>query len=396
MPICRGKLTCSKGTIPFFNRLLWVACLSERTCYLFAGGGTGGHLTPGLAVAAEILKRDPASRIVFVGSDRPLEKKLIAAAGHEHHALPVESSRTLLRNPVRFAWRSWRAIRMARKLLEREAPVAVIGLGGFASLPAVLAARNQGRPTISLESNAIPGRATRFLGRRVGAVCATFETTQQQLPAGARVVVTGNPVRSAIADLWHADRMDGNIVPQTLLILGGSQGAESLNEAVSEMFSRSLPALAGWRIVHQTGAGQHEAIARKYAAAGFTHVVEPFFDDLAPLYAGATLVVARAGGATLAELACAGCPAILLPYPHAADNHQLANAKVFESAGAAIIIEHDQSPSQTAVRLSAAVAELTQNSARRHAMRDAMRTLARPDAAMNVVDVIQSLMEALQ
>jgi UDP-N-acetylglucosamine--N-acetylmuramyl-(pentapeptide) pyrophosphoryl-undecaprenol N-acetylglucosamine transferase len=167
-----------------------------------------------------------------------------------------------------------------------------------------------------------------------------------------------------------------------------------LNDAVSEMFSRGMPARAGWRIVHQTGAGQHESIARQYAAAGLAHVVEPFFDDLAPWYAGATLVIARAGGATLAELACAGCPAILLPYPHAADNHQLANAKIFESAGAAIIIEHDRLPSQTAARLSTAVAELVQDSARRTAMRIAMRNRARPEAAMNVVDVLQSVMVA--
>jgi UDP-N-acetylglucosamine--N-acetylmuramyl-(pentapeptide) pyrophosphoryl-undecaprenol N-acetylglucosamine transferase len=226
----------------------------------------------------------------------------------------------------------------------------------------------------------------------VGAVCATFESTEQQLPASARVVVTGNPVRSAIADLCPADRTEGHVTQQTLLILGGSQGAQSLNDTVSEMFSRGLPALAGWRIVHQTGADQHEAIARVYAAAGFTHVVEPFFDDLAAYYAGATLVIARAGGATLAELACASCPAILLPYPHAADNHQLANAKVCESAGAAIIIEHDQSRPQTAGRLSTAVAELAQDAARRRAMGIAMRRLARPEAAMNVVDVLQSLM----
>ena len=368
-----------------------MSSLSERTCYLFAGGGTGGHLTPGLAVAAEILECDPSSRIVFAGSDRPLEKTMIAGAGYEHHALPVESTRTLRCNPLRFAWRNWRAYRMANELLEHEQPVAVIGLGGVASVPTILAATRQGRPTVTLESNAIPGRATRFLCRRVGAVCATFEGTDKQLPAGTRVVVTGNPVRSAIARLCHDGATGDNLSQQTLLILGGSQGAESLNEAVSEMLSRQLPALAGWRIVHQTGAGQHELIAQKYAAAGSTYIVEPFFDDMAALYKGATLAVSRAGAATLAELACAGCPAILLPYPHAADNHQLANARVYESAGAAIVVEHDRSPSQTASRLSAAVVELSGDAGRLKAMRNAMRKLARPNAAGNVLAVLQSL-----
>lgn len=364
----------------------------SRNCYLFAGGGTGGHLTPGLAVAAEILKQDPASRVVFVGSERPLERKMIAEAGYEHQALPVESSRTLLRNPLRFMWRNWRALRMAKKLLDGEAPVAVIGLGGFASIPTMLAARRTGCPTVTLESNAIPGRATRFLSRRVGAVCATFETTAGQLPAGARVTVTGNPVRAAIAELCHAEATGGADLPPTLLILGGSQGAESLNQAVVEMIARGLPALASWRVVHQTGANQHESIARRYAGAGLSHLVEPFFDDLAPLYASATLVISRAGAATLAELACAGCPAILLPYPHAADNHQLANAKVFESAGGAIVVDHQRVPSTTANHLTTAVVELAQDAARRNAMRSAMRKLARPEAAGKVLEVLQTVM----
>ena len=254
--------------------------LSVRICYLFAGGGTGGHLTPGLAVAAEILERDSAGRIVFVGSDRPLEKKLIARAGYEHFSLPVESSRTLRRNPLRFAWRNWLAFRMAKELLGREQPVAVIGLGGFASVPTMLAAARQGIPAVILEQNAIPGRATRFLCRRVlsranGAVCAAFDGTEKQLRSRARVVVTGNPVRSAIARLGNCETTGDNSSQPTLLILGGSQGAESLNHAVAEMLSRQLPSLAGWRIVHQTGTGQHAEISQKYAAAGFNHVVEP-------------------------------------------------------------------------------------------------------------------------
>jgi UDP-N-acetylglucosamine--N-acetylmuramyl-(pentapeptide) pyrophosphoryl-undecaprenol N-acetylglucosamine transferase len=345
-----------------------------------------------LAVAAEILKQDSASRIVFAGSDRPVEKKLIAGAGYDHVTLPVESFRTLRQNPVRFAWRNWLAFRMARELIEREQPVAVIGLGGFASVPTMLAAGRQRNPTITLESNAIAGRATKFLCRRVGAVCAAFDGTDSQLPAGARVVVTGNPVRSAIARLCQGHTTTDDSSQKTLLILGGSQGAESLNDAVAEMLSRQPPALIGWRIVHQTGAGQQAETARKYAAAGFTHVVEPFFDDMATLYACATLAVSRAGAATLAELACAGCPVVLLPYPHAADNHQLANARVYESAGGAIVIEHDRSPSQTASHLSTAVAELSGDPDRRQTMQNAMRKLARPDAAGNVLAVLQSLM----
>jgi UDP-N-acetylglucosamine--N-acetylmuramyl-(pentapeptide) pyrophosphoryl-undecaprenol N-acetylglucosamine transferase len=349
-----------------------------------------------LAVAAEILERDPASRIVFVGSERPLEKTMIAGAGYEHYALPVEPPRALLHRPFRFIWRYWRGHRMAEALIRQAEPDAVIGLGGYASLLPVMAATRRGKSTAILEPNAIAGRATRFLSLRAlpraqGVVCAAFEGTAKQLPPGTRNVVTGNPVRSAIARLAKFNTTSDQSFPRTLLVLGGSQGAESLNEAVAEMLLRQLPAFKGWQVVHQTGVGQHQLISWKYEAAGFNHVVEPFFDNLAELYERATLVISRAGATTLAELACAGCPAILLPYPQAADNHQLANARIYETAGGAIVVEHDRSPSQTADQLSAAVAALSGDAARRQAMQNAMRKLARPDAAGNVLAVLQAL-----
>lgn len=370
--------------------------LSTRSCYVFAGGGTGGHLTPGLALAAEILERDPASRIVFVGSERPLEKKMVSGAGYEHYELPVDPPQTILRHPFRFAWRFWRASRMAESLVRREEPDAVIGLGGFASVPTVLSASRLGRPTIILEQNAIAGRATRLLSRRTlprtgGVVCAAFEGMGSQFLPEARVVVTGNPVRSAIANLCRRNRPGKAASQNTLLILGGSQGAESLNAAVADMLARQQSPLAGWRIVHQTGAGQQQSITLQYAAAGLNHVVEPFFDNLAEWYASATLVISRAGATTLAELACAGCPAILLPYLQAVDNHQLANARVYESAGGAMIVEHDRLPSQTADHLTSVVVALSRDRLRRNAMRRAMLNLARPDATANVLKVLQSL-----
>ena len=342
-------------------------------------------------MAAELQSRDPECHVVFVGSDRPLEQKLIAAAGYEHVALPVESSRTLLRNPFRFAWSNWRALREARQLIEREGPAGVVGLGGFASVPTVLAAARKNVPTILLEQNAIPGRATRLLCLRAGAVCSAFDGNENQLRSGARVAVTGNPVRQGISDLWQQSLAESESGPKTLLVLGGSQGAESLNEAVVTLLERKLRQLADWQIVHQTGQSQYAKIAESYRATECTAIVEPFFDDMPSRYASATLVVSRAGATTLAELACAGCPAILLPYPHAADNHQLANARVFEKAGAAIIVEHEANPATTADNLARAVAALAADAARQTAMQYAMRQLARPDASRRVVDVLQSL-----
>jgi UDP-N-acetylglucosamine--N-acetylmuramyl-(pentapeptide) pyrophosphoryl-undecaprenol N-acetylglucosamine transferase len=364
--------------------------VTTRNCYLFAGGGTGGHLTPGLAVAAELLKSDGDCRIVFAGSDRALEQRLLAAAGYEHLALPVESSRTLRRNPLRFAWRNWGALRMAARLVERESPRAVIGLGGFASVPVVVAALRRGIATVILEQNAIPGRATRIFSRRVGAVCVAFDEARLRLSSGAHVIVTGNPVREPIAALCQTNA-GIDVSHPVLLVLGGSQGAESLNDAVVELLARRPQALAGWKVVHQTGEAQHPQVLGAYRASGCPHVVQPFFDDLADWYARATLVISRGGATTLAEMAYAGCPAVLLPYPHAADNHQKANARVFEAAGAALVIEHDRAASITVEQLTAAVAGLAASPQRLASMRLSMLNLARPQAALKVAEALQSL-----
>lgn len=157
------------------------------------------------------------------------------------------------------------------------------------------------------------------------------------------------------------------------------------------MLLKQLPQLAGWRIVHQTGAAQYDQVAAACRAAGFAHVVRPFFEDLPDWYSRATLVVSRAGATTLAELACAGCPAILLPYPHAADNHQLANARAFEAAGAAIVVQHGHLASETSAWLASTISNLAVDTSRQSSMRLAMRGLARPDAARNVLAVLQTL-----
>jgi UDP-N-acetylglucosamine--N-acetylmuramyl-(pentapeptide) pyrophosphoryl-undecaprenol N-acetylglucosamine transferase len=280
---------------------------------------------------------------------------------------------------------------MASRLVDREAPRAVIGLGGFASVPVVMAALRRGIPALILEQNAIPGRTTRIFSRRAGAVCIAFDEARSLLASTAHVVMTGNPVRGPIAALCRPGAEIDRSRAATLLILGGSQGAESLNDAVVGLLARRPQALAAWQVVHQTGEAQHAQVLSAYRDLGHAHVVQPFFDDLADWYARATLAISRSGATTLAELACAGCPAVLLPYPHAADNHQKANARAFEAAGAALVIEHEQVASVTVERLSAAVAGLAESPPRLAGMRHAMRNLARPEAALKVAEALQSL-----
>jgi UDP-N-acetylglucosamine--N-acetylmuramyl-(pentapeptide) pyrophosphoryl-undecaprenol N-acetylglucosamine transferase len=352
-------------------------------------------LTPGLALAVEIQKDEPDSRILFVGSDKPLERRLVAAAGYEHCVLPVESSESLARHPLRFAWRSWRSWREARRLLRERPPAAVIGLGGFASVPAVWAASRTGLRTLILEQNAVPGRATRILAGRAAAVCLAFEEAEAHLKRAVRIALTGNPVRAEIAELAretaNRDTASDQAAIPVLLILGGSQGAEGLNDAVCRVVSSAPGELEGWRIVHQTGSAQADQIASTYSERGIDHEVRPFFDDMAARYRRASVVVSRAGATTLAELACAGRPAILVPYPYAADRHQHANARVFARAGAALVVEHQASSEATAEALAAALVGLVRDNEQRATMCAAMRNLARPDAARNVLAVLRSV-----
>lgn len=360
--------------------------------YLFAGGGTGGHLTPGLAVAERLRQiAGPSSRIVFAGTDRTLERTLVTQAGFEHFSLPVESSLSLRQRPWRFVWRNWRAYRHCRCWLLAERPRAVIGLGGFASAPFVWAGIRLKFPTILLEQNSVPGRVTRIFGPRASGVCVAFAETRAQLSPRARVVVTGNPVRRTIADMTTTESVAAPDVRPTILILGGSQGAAPINEAMMRLSAMMPARFRKILFVHQTGPAQADMVRAAYRRAGLEHVIEPFFGELAPWYRQATLVVSRAGATTLAELACAGCPALLVPYPHAADDHQRRNAELFVQTDAARLVPQLPDPTATASAILRAMNELFDDEALLEKMRRGMRSLARPDATERVVELLQSL-----
>jgi UDP-N-acetylglucosamine--N-acetylmuramyl-(pentapeptide) pyrophosphoryl-undecaprenol N-acetylglucosamine transferase len=361
------------------------------TRYLFSGGGTGGHLFPGLAVAEELRDREPQARIVFVGSVRDIERGIVAVHGYEHAVLPVEPSTALRRNPLKFLWTGWNSLRSAAALLDRERPTAVIGLGGFASVPLVWTASRRGIPTVLLEQNIVAGRATRLLSRRASLVCLSFGGTVNDLPRGTNAVLTGNPVRREIAALHEAPRSDGLEHDPTLLILGGSQGAIAVNEAVFIAIERLARPLAGWKIVHQTGRADEQRAMDVYTRLGLRHEVCAFFDNLPALFSRATLVVSRAGATTLAELACAGCPAILIPYPNSVRDHQRLNAMAFRDAGAAIVVEQRHKSSTTADSLARELTDLLHHRDYREQMSRATHSLALPEAARSVVLAIEQI-----
>ncbi len=365
---------------------------------VLAGGGTGGHLFPGLAVAEELRSRDPEAQLLFLGARGGIEERILPRSGWEFIALNApRGSRGLLATALRLpliAFHLWRATRAARRVLEEFDAEVVVGLGGYASLPAARAAGALRLPVVLLEQNTHPGRPNRFLvrGGRVAAVLATFAESRRRFARPDIVEGVGNPVRRETLAACAPERREGAFDRLRLLVAGGSQGAQRLNE----ILCGALPLIAAREkrvsIMHLTGSeeGAQESRARM-AGAGLAGEARAWSDRMGELYAGADLVVARAGATSLAELAAAGLPAILVPYPFAADDHQTANAAVFVAAGAAESIAQD---GLTPELLAARVLGLLADPERLRRMSAAARSLARPAAAAEVAERVVGLARA--
>lgn len=356
---------------------------------VFAGGGTGGHLTPGFAVAEEWQRRYPNAECVFVGSSRPIERRMMEATPWRHIPLDSPSLADFRRGPVRAMWRFLSAVREAKRILREICPVTVVGLGGFASVPVLLAARRRRLPRVLLEQNVLPGRVTRWFARGSACVAASFDETARWLPRGTRMRVCGNPVRSVI--LRAAQTSLPISERRTILVLGGSQGARALNVAVPALLARIWPVCSSWRVVHQCGGGDAAAIKAEYARAGIPAEVHEFLADPSVSYREAGLVISRAGATTLAEIAHFGCPVALVPYPAAADDHQRLNAESFERRKAAVVVAEAADPAEFVSRLEQAVTPLLTSLEQRQSLSQAIAMLAQPRAAADVADVLDEL-----
>jgi UDP-N-acetylglucosamine--N-acetylmuramyl-(pentapeptide) pyrophosphoryl-undecaprenol N-acetylglucosamine transferase len=348
---------------------------------VIAGGGTGGHLYPGIAVAREILRRDPQAQITFAGTERGIEARVVPREGFEldllrSAGLKGKSIASLIRGLLLLplsgvdAWR----------IISRRGPDLVIGVGGYSSGPVVLAAALRRIPTLLLEQNAVPGLTNRLLARYVSAAAVTFDSTASYF--GRRAFVAGNPVRPEFLaeNLSPAVRPPG---PPRVLIFGGSQGAHAINVAMVEAAPQLADHPGGVAITHQTGERDLELVSDGYSRAGLAARVEPFLFAMDREVSAADLVVCRAGATTLAELTAAGRPSILVPLPTAADDHQRKNAVVLEHAGAAEVIEQKH---MTGALLADRITALVGDDTRLTAMALAARRLARPDAAMVIAD----------
>jgi UDP-N-acetylglucosamine--N-acetylmuramyl-(pentapeptide) pyrophosphoryl-undecaprenol N-acetylglucosamine transferase len=348
---------------------------------VIAGGGTGGHLFPGIAVAREILRRVPDAEISFAGTARGIESRVVPREGFQLDVLrsvglkgssPVALARGLALLPLSGvdAWR----------ILSRRSPHLVIGVGGYSSGPVLAAAIARRIPTMLLEQNAVPGLTNRLLASLVGAAAVTFESTVSFF--GRRGFVAGNPVRPEFFEA-NTQPADAAGAPPRILIFGGSQGAHAINMAMVEAAERLAAHPGGMAITHQTGERDLERVRDGYQRAGLTARVEPFLFAMDREIKAADIVVARAGATTIAELTAAGRPAVLIPLPTAADDHQRKNAEVLAQTGAAEMLEQkDLTGAAIAERILALVADTE----RRERMAAASRRLARPDAARVIVD----------
>ena len=360
----------------------------------FIGGGSGGHLFPAIAIAQELLSQDPDSRFLFLTSHRTVDRHVLDASGLSEVEARVEPYASL--TSKRGLWSSamrlqslWRSLRQAHLSLKAFRPDVVVGLGALASVPGVVAASRLALPITLLEQNCLPGRATRWLARRARLTVFGLPVADDRLQHWASPVQTcGTPVRVGIRELAG---MPVAMISERkrILILGGSQGSQAINQIVATAFNQGLKLPPEWDIVHQTGEPQVAAIRDQYRRCGIAARVEAFLPDMRAELAAAGIAVSRAGAVTIQELACAGLPSILIPLSTAADNHQFLNARLLEGSGATLVIDEKMADAVNTFRTSLEM--LLSEPDRRQRMSDAIRSFATPHAATEIAGMLRDI-----
>jgi UDP-N-acetylglucosamine--N-acetylmuramyl-(pentapeptide) pyrophosphoryl-undecaprenol N-acetylglucosamine transferase len=349
---------------------------------VIAGGGTGGHVIPALAIARELRERFRAE-VLFVGTARGLENRLVPAAGFELRLIEVGAlNRVSLATRLRTLTALPRAILASSQILGQYRPDVVVGVGGYASGPAMLAAALHSLPTLVFEPNVVPGFANRVVAPMVSLAAVQFEQTARTF---RRAVITGVPVRREFFFVPPYSEPDHK---PTLLVFGGSQGASGLNRVMLDSLAALQRQISGIHIIHQTGERDYNEAQGAYLRAGISAEVYPFIDDMPGVFARADLLVCRSGASTVAEVTAAGRPAIFVPFPKAADDHQLRNAEALANAGAAELIVEAELSSE---RLVQKLKSLLQDRARLTHMAQAARSLAHPRAAQEIADLAARL-----
>lgn len=340
---------------------------------ILAGGGTGGHVIPAIAIANQ-LKKDYAAEVLFIGTARGIENRLVPAAGYPLQLVRVGALKNVsLLTRAKTALDLPRAVWDASRMLNEFAPDVAIGVGGYASGPAMLAAIVKHIPTLAFEPNIVPGFANRLVAHFVSGAAVHFEETAKYF---RHAEVTGVPVRQAFFDI--PAKRGGT---PTVLVFGGSQGAHAINEAII----RCLPVLQreapGIHIIHQTGERDYNDALGAYHLRKESSEVFKFIEDMPAAFARADLVVCRSGASTVAEIAAAGKPSVFVPFPRAADDHQRRNAEALAKHGAAVVVEESK---LEGVWLAETIAALLQDPPRLQRMGEAARALSHPNAAHEI------------
>jgi UDP-N-acetylglucosamine--N-acetylmuramyl-(pentapeptide) pyrophosphoryl-undecaprenol N-acetylglucosamine transferase len=360
---------------------------------IIAGGGTGGHLFPGLALAEEFKKRDNSTDVVFVGTEHGIESRIIPREGYPIKFLRAEGiiGKSLLRK-IKAIWKLLLSVIDAHRILKIVIPDIVIGVGGYASGAIVFLANIKTIPTMIHEQNSVPGRTNRILGRFTKRICVTYQESLSFFLKG-KTFLTGNPVRSKIlkGDRGSAYRLFPLDKDKfTIFIFGGSSGASSINRTMVNALNYITDLKEKIQFLHQTGDKDFENVREAYRKAGFKGIVTPFIYQMAEAYAIADVVISRAGATTLAELTAIGKPAILVPYPYAAGRHQELNAIKLREMGAAFVILDNELNGETIAKY---IREMYEKESVRTEMQRASRGLGRPDACNKIVDIALSLLK---
>jgi UDP-N-acetylglucosamine--N-acetylmuramyl-(pentapeptide) pyrophosphoryl-undecaprenol N-acetylglucosamine transferase len=360
---------------------------------MIAGGGTGGHLFPGLAIAEEFKNRDYSTEVIFVGTAYGIEARVVPREGYPIKFLRAEGlvGMSIVKKIKAIAKMGFSFVD-SYKIIKTVRPDIVIGVGGYASGSTMFTAYLMSIPTMILEQNSIPGLTNKILGRFVRAVCITYQESISFFPK-VRTFLTGNPVRKQILkgnieSAYRLFSLDKGLF--TVFVFGGSLGARSINMAVVDALNNLYDLKDKIQFLHQTGTGDYENIREAYRRSGFKGTITPFIYQMGEAYAVADIVVSRAGATTLAELTTLGKPAILVPYPHAAGHHQELNTRKLLEMGAARMILNSELKGG---HLAQNIRELYMNKEMRTEMQKNSRVIGRPEACEKVVDIAMSLVK---
>ncbi|OGW39570.1 MAG: undecaprenyldiphospho-muramoylpentapeptide beta-N-acetylglucosaminyltransferase [Nitrospirae bacterium RBG_13_39_12] len=360
---------------------------------MIAGGGTGGHLFPGLAVAEELKNRDETIEMTFVGTEHGIEARVVPREGYSIRFLRAEGLVGVsIIKKIKAIVKTLLSFADSLNIIKTVRPDIVIGVGGYASGATVLTAFLNSIPTMILEQNSIPGLTNKILGKFVRTICITYQDSISFFPKG-KTFLTGTPIRmkvlkGSIESAYRLFSMDRDLF--TVFVFGGSSGARSINTAFADALNYMYDLRDKIQFLHQTGVKDYEVVREAYRKGGFRGTVTPFIYQMGEAYAVADLVISRAGATTLAELTALGKPAILIPYPYAAGHHQELNARKLYEMGAARMILNSELKGES---LAYNIRDLYMNETARTEMQKNSMALGRPEAGAKVVDIVMSLVK---